>query len=169
MLMWSEDGLNAYKGGKKEAACVQGACPHCVYQRKLVTEGDLTQFAAERGRTDLLLEASIILVVSLYWFFIRRGERALLREGVSKRTSDESEAQWEIVGEGKRLDWWPGEGWWEGLWSSYSDMIVQKHHGRNYYFVYYLFFFLFKKKKGTLKKCLSFIAEHKPQAAFKFD
>lgn len=52
--------------GNKEEVCVQEACPQCVYQRNLVTEGDLTQFAAERGRTDLLLEASIILVVSLY-------------------------------------------------------------------------------------------------------
>lgn len=53
----SEEDLNAYKGKKRGS--MQGECPHCARHRHLVTEGALTQFAAEGGRTDLLLEASI--------------------------------------------------------------------------------------------------------------
>lgn len=53
----SEEDLNAYKGKKRGS--MQGECPHCARHRHLVTEGALTQFTEEGGRTDLLLEASI--------------------------------------------------------------------------------------------------------------
>lgn len=108
----SEDNLNAYKG-KEKGGSMQGECPHCVCHRYSVTEGDLTQFAAQRGRMDLLLEASIISAVSLDWFFIRRGEKCPLREGASKRASHESKAQWETFREGRRWERCHVEGWWE--------------------------------------------------------
>lgn len=131
----------------REETSVQGACLHSEYQRNLVTDWYLTQFAVERGRMDLLLEASIILVVSLYWFFIRRGKRALQREEASKRASHESKAQWEIWGKGRRVEWWPGKSGGRGydlvtvIWL-YKNNIVKK-----------LSFcilpnFLFKKKKS---------------------
>lgn len=106
----SEDDLNAYKGKKRGS--VQGECPHCVCHRHLVTEGALTQFAAEGGRMDLLLEASIILTVSLYRFFIRRGDKCPLREGASKWARHESKAQWESLGEGRKRERCHEEEWW---------------------------------------------------------